>query len=106
MRGTAGNRGLTAERSGLACFCGGLRAAGKISRSLNGLLYDLYGINHITVSDEQIEREPGDLFGRAIEASVVGTVSPKAIRDENSKSRGYQGRGAEPPHEHNVVTTE
>ena len=66
------------------------------AKRLDAAFDDQYWLNHVAIADEHVEREPAQLIGRSVKASVVGAVLPETVGNENSKNGDRQRQDAEP----------
>ena len=74
--------------------CWGLGAI--FAKHLDAARDDQYWLNHVAVADEQIEREPAQLIGRPVKASVVRAVLPETVGNKDGKDGDHQRQDAEP----------
>jgi len=65
-------------------------------KRLDAALDDQHWLNHVAIADEQIECDPAQLVGRAVEATMVGAVLPETIGNEDREDGDYQRQDAEP----------
>ena len=83
---------------GSRCRCRGLGAI--FAKRFDSSCGDQYWLNHVAIADKQVECDPAQLIGRAMKTSVVGTVFPETVGNEDRKNGDCQRQDAVPSQGH------